>query len=197
MMPPEQLSQINRGGLPPLANAHRPLHARPLRGMKAVGVGGHTLYTHHAPNGCPGAQSDIGPEPQFGAIPQVSTVRQVCADRAVLAPRISDGITESDCSLGQLSGLGLATDEGNRATAGYVAAYNEPFSSEQLAAHRQCIELRHQAGGARDPDRAGIGGRASYLVHEPGFTGALAATLPSLELLEPLRGVAGMSGPCD
>jgi hypothetical protein len=85
----------------------------------------------------------------------------------------------------------------------YVAAYDElvPFSTEQLAAHRQCIELRHQAGGVRaaasDPRFAaslrrtlvawGIGGRASHLVPEPGFTRALAAALPSLELLEPLR----------
>ena len=63
MMPREQLSQIDRRGLPPLAYAHRPLHARPVRGMKAVGVSGHTLDTHHAPNGCLEAQAKSFPRP--------------------------------------------------------------------------------------------------------------------------------------
>jgi hypothetical protein len=85
----------------------------------------------------------------------------------------------------------------------YVAAYDElvPFSSEQLAAHRQCIALRQRAGSLAaavgDPRFVaslrrtliawGIGGRASYLVPEPAFAQALAAVLPKLETLVPLR----------
>jgi hypothetical protein len=85
---------------------------------------------------------------------------------------------------------------------GYVAAYDDlvPFSSEQLAAHRQCIALRERAGSVRsavaDPQFIaslrrtrivwGIGGRASYLVAEASFVDAIVAAAPRLEELEPL-----------
>jgi hypothetical protein len=75
-----------------------------------------------------------------------------------------------------------------------------PFTSEQLAAHRACIALRLQAGSVRaavSDDRFvqalrqtlrawGIGVRASRLVPDEDFTGALFNALPSLEALEPL-----------
>ena len=84
----------------------------------------------------------------------------------------------------------------------YVQEYDRrlPFTSEQLAAHRQCISLRQQAGSVRAAiadERFiaalrhtlyawGIGRRASRLVPEAEFVAALQAALPRLEELEPL-----------
>jgi hypothetical protein len=82
----------------------------------------------------------------------------------------------------------------------YVRVYDDrvPFTGEQLAAHRECIRLRREAGGVRaalgDEEfvqalqrtlRAwGIGVRASRLVPADDFAAALRAALPRLEDLE-------------
>jgi hypothetical protein len=82
----------------------------------------------------------------------------------------------------------------------YVRVYDErvPFTGEQLAAHRECIRLRREAGSVRaavDDERFeeallrtlrawGIGIRASRLVPARDFTAALHAALPRLEDLE-------------
>ena len=84
----------------------------------------------------------------------------------------------------------------------YVQAYDDrvPFSSEQLAAHRECIALRREAGSVRAATEDvrfveslrrtliawGIGGRASYLVPPRQFATALQAAVPVLEELEHL-----------
>lgn len=84
----------------------------------------------------------------------------------------------------------------------YVQVYDDrvPFTGEQLAAHRQSVELRRRAGGARAAveDKEfqaslrrtllawGIGRRASRLVASDDFATALCAVAPSLEALEPL-----------
>lgn len=85
----------------------------------------------------------------------------------------------------------------------YVTAYDQlvPFTSEQLAAHRDTIKLRREAGSVRAAIHNplfvtslrrtlmawGIGVRASKLVPPAAFTEALIAALPSLEPLESLR----------
>lgn len=75
-----------------------------------------------------------------------------------------------------------------------------PFTGQQLAAHRETIALRRQAGGVRaainDRDFVaslrrtllawGIGRRASRLVSEEDFAAALQAALPRIEEFEPL-----------
>jgi hypothetical protein len=84
----------------------------------------------------------------------------------------------------------------------YVRVYDErvPFTGEQLAAHRECIRLRQEAGSVRAAVgderfvqalqrtlRAwGIGVRASRLVPADDFAAALLAALPRMEDLEPL-----------
>jgi hypothetical protein len=84
----------------------------------------------------------------------------------------------------------------------YVSAYDAlvPFSSEQLAAHRECLALRREAGSVRAAASNmrfieslrrtlvawGIGGRASYLVPPREFTAAIHTAVPTLEQLEPL-----------
>lgn len=84
----------------------------------------------------------------------------------------------------------------------YVRVYDErvPFTGEQLAAHRECIGLRREAGSVRAAVgderfvralqrtlRAwGIGVRASRLVPADDFAAALLVALPQLEDLESL-----------
>jgi hypothetical protein len=84
----------------------------------------------------------------------------------------------------------------------YVRVYDDrvPFTGEQLAAHRQSVELRRRADGVRAAleDKEfqaslrrtllawGIGRRASRLVASDDFAAALRAVAPSLEALEPL-----------
>jgi hypothetical protein len=84
----------------------------------------------------------------------------------------------------------------------YVQMYDErvPFTGEQLAAHRECIRLRLQAGSVRAAVvderfvqslqrtlRAwGIGVRASRLVPAGEFAAALETALPQMEDLESL-----------
>ena len=85
----------------------------------------------------------------------------------------------------------------------YVAAYDElvPFDSRQLAAHRETINLRRQAGSVeaavnnprfvaslrRTLLAWGLGVRGSVLVPEAEFARALAGAVPVLERLEDLR----------
>jgi hypothetical protein len=94
----------------------------------------------------------------------------------------------------------------------YVQVYDEKvsFTSEQLAAHRECIALRRQAGSVRAAAgdvqflealrrtlRAwGIGVRASRLVAEDQFAAALHAAVPVLEGLEPFA-IDGPGLPAD
>ena len=84
----------------------------------------------------------------------------------------------------------------------YVQVYDDrvPFTGEQLAAHRQSVEVRRRAGGVRtaleDEEFLaslrrtllawGVGRRASRLVASDDFAAALRAVAPSLEALEPL-----------
>jgi hypothetical protein len=84
-----------------------------------------------------------------------------------------------------------------------VTAYDErvPFTGEQLAAHRETIDLRRQAGGVRaavnDPRFVtslyrtlkawGLGVRASELVSEDAFGEALTTAVPVLEFFESYR----------
>jgi hypothetical protein len=85
----------------------------------------------------------------------------------------------------------------------YLAVYDaQPaFRPDQLAAHRQTIELRRRAGSAAaaaaDPEFAaslhrtlrawGLGMRASVLLPEPALAAALAAAIPALAELDDLR----------
>ena len=84
----------------------------------------------------------------------------------------------------------------------YVQVYDDrvPFTGEQLAAHRQSVELRRQAGCVRaaveDEEFVaslrrtllawGVGRRASRLVPTDDFGAALRAAAPDLEALESL-----------
>lgn len=85
----------------------------------------------------------------------------------------------------------------------YVMAYDVsvPFTSEQLAAHRETIGLRRQLGSVRAAidtpqfvvslrrtlTKWGLGIRGSKLVSEAAFAEALSAAVPALEPLESLR----------
>lgn len=98
--------------------------------------------------------------------------------------------------------IGERTGKLSSAFGHYVSIYDErvPFTGEQLAAHRECIRLRREAGSVRaavsDEQfmqalhrtlRAwGIGVRASRLVPADDFAAALRVALPRLEDLEPL-----------
>jgi hypothetical protein len=82
----------------------------------------------------------------------------------------------------------------------YVQAYDDrvSFTSTQLAAHRACLDLRHEAGSVaaavhderfvralRQTLRAWkVGIRAGRLVQEEDFAAALQAALPQLQALE-------------
>lgn len=85
----------------------------------------------------------------------------------------------------------------------FVAAYDAafPFTSKQLAAHRETVELRSKAGSVaaavNDPFFLaslyrtlvawGLGKRGSRLVAAPHFETAVREAVPQLSALEPLR----------